>query len=249
MQLLRLQYNHITGTLPPSWSQKMIPSLATLDISSNRLVGTLPPQWANTTSRGFSFLSLRNNSLSGTLPSAWSRLRHLSQLYLDTNRLSGSIPSTWGGGSGGGESTEPPPGQQGGLLSTSPNQPVLQVVTLQNNSLTGTIPNGIVNGSNLCILLLNDNRLRGRLPPLSPSLFRPKCTIYSGALASSQFRAPPSSSIITACRAACPGRRVWQGRANTTATICAAKTRKTTLHTGLTALLPSLHAIPTDGVA
>jgi hypothetical protein len=62
------------------------------------------------------------------------------------------------------------------------------VITLQNNSLTGTIPNGIVNGSNLCILLLNDNRLRGRLPPLSPSLFRPKCTIYSGPQASSQFR-------------------------------------------------------------
>jgi len=61
-------------------------------------------------------------------------------------------------------------------------------IPLENNSLTGTIPNGIVNGSNLCILLLNDNRLRGRLPPLSPPLFRPKCTIYSGPQASSQFR-------------------------------------------------------------
>ena len=64
----------------------------------------------------------------------------------------------------------------------------LQVVTLQNNSLTGTIPPSLTNGSNICILLLNDNRLRGRLPPLSPSLFRPKCTIYSGYQVSSQFR-------------------------------------------------------------
>jgi hypothetical protein len=93
-------------------------------------------------------------------------MRYINQIYLDSNDLAGSIPSSWGGA----------------------NQPYLQVVALQNNLLTGSIPNGTVNGSNLCILLLNDNRLRGRLPPLSPALFRPYCTIYSGHQASSQFR-------------------------------------------------------------
>ena len=63
-----------------------------------------------------------------------------------------------------------------------------QVLTLQHNYLTGSIPPGIVNGSQLCFLLLNDNRLRGHLPSLSPALFRPSCTIYSGKRFSSQFR-------------------------------------------------------------
>ena len=254
LNYVQLQNNYITGTLPPSWSQLGTSALLLLDISSNRLVGTLPPQWANISSTAFSFLSLRNNSLSGTLPSAWSRLRHLSQFYLDTNRLSGSIPSSWGGGLGSGlggtrigpgnccwqaytpdyptcsgyanvhytcvgdycsamgrdlwpganpfgcakfvpraDAVDPLTGKCTGtagpaILSKLPNQPDLQVVALQNNSLVGTIPPGIINGSNLCILLLNDNRLRGRLPPLSPALFRPHCTIYSGLSSSSQFR-------------------------------------------------------------
>ena len=89
-------------------------------------------------------------SLSGTLPSTFSRLRNLNQVYLDNNHFVGPIPSSWGGA----------------------NQPVLQVFALQNNSLTGSIPPSLVNGSNMCILLLNDNRLRGCLPPLSPALFR-----------------------------------------------------------------------------
>jgi hypothetical protein len=162
MKQLILHTNAISGSLPASYAQWHL-QLCVLDLSSNRLSSTLPPQWGSIVSPLFSFISLRNNKLSGTLPSAWSRLRHISQLYLDTNRLSGSIPASSGGGD-------------------------LQVVTLQNNSLTGTIPSSLTNGSNICILLLNDNRLRGRLPPLSPSLFRPKCTIYSGYQVSSQFR-------------------------------------------------------------
>jgi hypothetical protein len=170
---LRLNNNRIVGTLPPSfsaWAQ-----LATFDLSSNRLVGTLPPQWATLSSPLFSVLSLRNNSLSGTLPSEWSRLHNLSQLYLDNNKFAGTIPSSWGG-------------ETDGPLPTQVNQPNFQVVTMQHNSLTGIIPRGLANGDNMCILLLNDNRLRGRLPPLSPGLFRPNCTIYSGKQFSSQFR-------------------------------------------------------------
>ena len=187
MQILKLNMNRLAGTLPLSWAH-WNRTLATLDLSTNNLNGTLPLDWVNISSPEFSVLSLRNNSLSGTLPAAWSHLRNLSQLYLDTNQFSGSIPSSWGGGirpSDGGDR-----GNNGDKKATSSgaNQPYLQVVTLQSNSLTGTIPPGIINGSNLCILLLNDNRLRGPLPPLSPALFRSNCTIFSGLRYSSQFR-------------------------------------------------------------
>ena len=100
------------------------------------------------------------------MPSVYTRLRNLNQIYLGSNSISGSIPASFG----------------------SPNQPYFQVVALQNNTFSGTIPPGLVNGSNMCILLLNDNVLRGGLPPLSPALFLPKCTLYSGTYASSQFR-------------------------------------------------------------
>jgi hypothetical protein len=158
----------------------------------------VPPEYGGITSPTFSVLSLRDNYLSGTLPSEWSRLHHLSQLYLDTNRLSGSIPSSYGGsGSGSGSGSrgsrrgDSGVGEDDSGVSTdnnTANQPYLQVLTLQRNTLTGTIPPGLTNGSNMCILLLNDNHLRGRLPPLSPALFRHNCTIYSGTQFSSHFR-------------------------------------------------------------
>ena len=66
MRALRLPNNHISGTIPSSWSKLGVlgtdlGGLTLLDISSNSLVGTLPPQLANISSPSFTFLSLRNN--------------------------------------------------------------------------------------------------------------------------------------------------------------------------------------------
>ena len=47
LQVLDLQYNQLSGSLPVSWSQPNVLAHALeLQLSGNRLIGTLPDAWA-----------------------------------------------------------------------------------------------------------------------------------------------------------------------------------------------------------
>ena len=64
----------------------------------------------------------------------------------------------------------------------------LQVFAAQRNQLQGTIPSALLNSSTICILLLSDNRLRGRISHVSSSFKRPECIVTTDTATSSSFR-------------------------------------------------------------
>ncbi|KAE8697684.1 putative leucine-rich repeat receptor-like protein kinase IMK3 [Hibiscus syriacus] len=108
--------NLLSGSIPPTIGN--CHSLQTLDLSNNSLTGNIPPSLVNST-RLFR-LNLSYNSLFGSIPVGLTRLPSLTILALQHNNLSGSVPDTWVG------------------TGTKPYQ--LQVLSLDYNFLTGTIP-------------------------------------------------------------------------------------------------------------
>ena len=160
---LNAKSNLLAGTLPDEWST--MSNLLSLKLISNRVSGTLPPRWANL--KSLARLSLSANRLSGTLPSAWANgtiLEGLQLLFLGSNQLRGSISSTWG------------------------NAGNFFVFDARHNHLTGQIPQGLLNSSSICILLLSDNRLTGAIKTLSDNFFRPFCTIGLDGFYQTPFR-------------------------------------------------------------
>ena len=139
--------------------------------SNSRLGGTLPSAWSALGSSlhahgdGLRTLALYNMSLSGTLPAAWAKLNNLRSLYLHENSFRGSIPDKW-----------------------PQNMKSLQVFAAQRNQLQGTIPLALLNSSAMCILLLSDNRLQGRISHVSSSFKRPECIVTTDSTTSSSFR-------------------------------------------------------------
>jgi len=88
-----------------------------LNLTSMGLSGSLAPEVAKLTA--LSSIWLGNNSLSGSIPDL-SSLKYLESVHLEDNSFSGNIPSFFGG------------------------VPHLRELFLQNNNLTGQIPNNLL---------------------------------------------------------------------------------------------------------
>jgi hypothetical protein len=149
-----LRHNQLSGTLPASWSG--MKELNILGLNDNAFSGSLPAQWS--AMRKLVNFRLHDNVFDGSLPATWATMSNLDLLFLRNNFLKSSIPPVWFDNSSG-----------SGLLG-------LQVFDASHNQLTGHIPIGLLNSSELCILLLNDNQFTGRVGAISPSFFRPYCT-------------------------------------------------------------------------
>lgn len=132
---INLDRNFLTGTLP---SVDAMQSLNTLYVNFNRLVGTIPEHYGQLPL--LSLLGLYGNGLNGTVPDF--SLSDLKFLFLGSNMLSGSFER---------------------LLSTfSPDK--LQLLSVDTNQLTGTIPASLGNYTLLTFLYLQYNQLTGTLP-------------------------------------------------------------------------------------
>ena len=175
LEILNLPSNNISGTLPRAWGG--LNRLENMELGYNPFSGTLPPAYSKLTNLVFVGLGNVNTNgtsrgrLSGTLPGEWGGVGGMplvQQLYLKNHRLSGTIPASWG--------------------SDVSNNSNLQVLAMQNNRISGSVPPALLTSPALCIVLLNNNRIRGRIQQLSPGFFRPTCTIAIGGSASSQFR-------------------------------------------------------------
>ncbi|KAL2939532.1 hypothetical protein RDABS01_033691, partial [Bienertia sinuspersici] len=146
LRFLYLNSNSFIGRIPNSFGN--LSKLYWLDLGENKLTGTLPV--SNGTISGLDMLvntkhfHLGRNQFSGSVP---SQLFHenmtLLHLLLDNNQLTGIIPPTIG------------------LVQT------LEVVRLDWNSISGSIPSNISNLTSVTDMLLSNNNLTGIMPNLT----------------------------------------------------------------------------------
>ncbi|KAL5711542.1 hypothetical protein ACHQM5_021984 [Ranunculus cassubicifolius] len=153
-----LDNNNLSGTLPPEFSK--LPSLLIFQVDNNQFEGTIPASYGDMTK--LLKLSVRNCSLQGPVPDL-SRIPNLAYIDLSRNKLDGSIPSnrlsnemttidlSYNNLSG------PIPANFSGL-------PRLQRLSLENNSLSGTVSSNIwqgriFNATESILLDFQNNRL------------------------------------------------------------------------------------------
>jgi Leucine rich repeat/Secretion system C-terminal sorting domain len=133
LSILQLNNNEFTGTIPVTLAGNK--SLSVLDLSFNQLTGTIP---AFNGLPVLATLDLANNQLSGSLP-ILANLPSLDLLDVENNQLSGTIPVSY------------------------VNLPQFVVFWADHNQLSGGFPESFCYHHFLSILL-NDNRLTGQLP-------------------------------------------------------------------------------------
>ena len=125
----------LAGPIPAELAN--LPFLWSLDLSANELTGPIPPELGDLPL--LYRLHLSGNELTGPLPGALSRLPNLRVMDLSANRLSGLIPEEFG------------------------TFRVLTILDLSHNRLTGPIQRALGN-LRLTTLYLNDNELTGPIP-------------------------------------------------------------------------------------
>ncbi|CAN6346429.1 unnamed protein product [Urochloa humidicola] len=156
---LHMNNNSLSGSIPSELSR--LPLLLHLLVDNNNLSGPLPPEFAeapalkifqadNNNFSGSSIpttysnistllkLSLRNCSLQGAIPDL-SSIRQLGYLDISWNQLTGSIPTN--------------------KLASN-----ITTIDLSHKMLDGTIPQNFSGLPNLQILSLEDNNLNGSVP-------------------------------------------------------------------------------------
>ncbi|KAJ8428666.1 hypothetical protein Cgig2_027272 [Carnegiea gigantea] len=141
---LYLFNNRLSGLIPPSIGSS--PQLQALDLSNNFLVGSVPSTLVS--SPRIYRLNLSFNSLSGLIPPSFSSSPSLTFLALEHNNFSGLVPDSWG-----------TPSKKGGNAVYQ-----LRSLTLDYNSLYGTIPHSLGKLGKLEELSLSHNKLNGTIP-------------------------------------------------------------------------------------
>ncbi|KAK3443313.1 hypothetical protein EUGRSUZ_B03478, partial [Eucalyptus grandis] len=168
--------NNISGELPSCLLN--CTHLHTLDLGENRLHGVIP-QWTEESLNTLSELILRSNSFSGRMPEQLCNSLNLHFLDLANNNLFGSIPKCFGNMSGM-KSLEPHSwsplsynslylgsiqlSMRGRLMEYFKLIPLVNMLDLSRNNLSGEIPPEISNLSTLKALILSNNRLTGSIP-------------------------------------------------------------------------------------
>lgn len=135
---LSLNYNDLTGTIPPELGN--LDNLTYLSLIGNVLTGSIPAELGNLSN--ISRIFLPENQLTGPIPAELSNLSTLTRLYLNNNQITGSIPAELGNLTG------------------------LQILWLNDNQLSGRIPTELVNLSSLGDLNICDNHLYAIDPDL-----------------------------------------------------------------------------------
>ncbi|CAK7323475.1 unnamed protein product [Dovyalis caffra] len=130
-----LDNNNLSGTLPPELSE--LPKLLILQLDNNHFDGsTIPPSYGNMTK--LLKMSLRNCSLQGPMPDL-SRVANLGYLDLSFNQLAGPIPPD--------------------KLSEN-----ITTIDLSHNLLNGTIPAYFSDLPQLQLLSIANNSFSGSVP-------------------------------------------------------------------------------------
>nr|XP_010911787.2 receptor-like protein EIX2 [Elaeis guineensis] len=175
LESLHLSNNNLIGELP--LSLKSSTRLNTLDLGQNGFTGKIPT-WIGESLLSLKILRLRSNKLVGNIPSNLSRLGALQILDLAGNNLSGTIPSSFGNFTAmkvSGEMNETILKNytrynekmqvtiKGIYIEYAKLLPLVIIMDLSNNNLSGMIPEELTNLFGLVSLNLSGNHLTGEI--------------------------------------------------------------------------------------
>ncbi|KAJ8529123.1 hypothetical protein K7X08_035958 [Anisodus acutangulus] len=141
---LDLSENNLKSTIP-NWLYQC-KDLEVISLSDNRLEGVVSSMISNLSS--ITRIALSDNMLSGKLPNVIGKLRKLKYLYLSRNLLEGEISELFN--------------DESNFLSAElGNRSSLNYLALENNKLTGTLPESLGQLSMLEYFTISNNRLEG----------------------------------------------------------------------------------------
>ncbi|VAH98846.1 unnamed protein product [Triticum turgidum subsp. durum] len=163
LRYLLLGGNNLFGPIPVTLSN--LTSLYALDLSFCKLAGSIPAQLGQLGQ--LSELHLATSHLSGAIPPTLGNLSQLTYLDLQINPLSGSIPATLGNIATLNMLILTDNNLEGnlGFLSDLSRCRDLQLLFIEGNSFTGSIPNHVGNlSTQLITFRAGRNKLTGGLP-------------------------------------------------------------------------------------
>ncbi|KAJ7517770.1 hypothetical protein O6H91_21G039900 [Diphasiastrum complanatum] len=161
LQILRIASNRLRGEIPRSIGN--CSELRVISAWNNSFFGEIPHEIGN-----LSYLTLFNfdiNNLNGSLPEELGQLSQMQHLSMSLNAFSGPVPKQLGQlsqlqflnlGSSFLSGSIPPE-----LFNSTFN---LEEIHLDQNLLTGEIPESIANAYSLTILWFHHNKLNGTIP-------------------------------------------------------------------------------------
>lgn len=164
LRYLDLDNNALTGAIPQNIGQ--MESLEELKLWCNQLSGSIPESIGNL-SKLVIFYGASNN-LSGKIPETIGNLSSIREIYLDNNALSGSIPESIGRLATVRDLDFGHNSLTGELPRSIVNLKRIGIFRANDNALEGTLPEGICNQNPmLVVLVLDNNNLTGELPNLT----------------------------------------------------------------------------------
>ncbi|CAL5376596.1 unnamed protein product [Camellia sinensis] len=187
LEVFGLESNHIYGNVPTELAQ--LPNLNAIGLGFNYLTGPIPPAIFNKSSNVNAFsgnlptnnglflpnlelLLLDHNQLTGNIPSSLCNSSKLTILILGTNLFTGPVPKHLGNLKhlerlilAQNQLTNEPGSIELSFLTNLTNCTSLVELWMEQNKLSGTLPNSIGNLSNsLEILSVSLNQLIGTIP-------------------------------------------------------------------------------------
>ncbi|EFJ38110.1 hypothetical protein SELMODRAFT_74208 [Selaginella moellendorffii] len=161
LEVIGFMKNNLSGSIPPSFQH--LTKLHILDVSENNLSGAIPPELGMMSS--LEVLFVHYNNLAGSIPPQLGNLSLLKNFDVAYNRLEGVIPEELGGM------------KELSIFHLASNKltgkfprlsmrdmPMLNLLDLSFNYLTGELPAVLETSQSLVKLNLASNRLSGTLP-------------------------------------------------------------------------------------
>ncbi len=171
MTNLELNSNLFTQTIPKSFTNLI--HLTLFELSDNYLTGTISSNFSKL--HLVKYFQLDNNMFHGKIPLTFHNMTRLQYFFVNNNMLTGHIPSFYiesNLSAKVGMEWKLGYNELSGPIPTFFCDTLMDQLTLNNNEITGTVPECLFAGqSQLTTLVINNNYLHGTLPAQFSDLF------------------------------------------------------------------------------